>query len=52
MAADGWIELVSDGGPAAIVDGGALVTRASLLVGDAIARARGGEPVLRVLGDR
>jgi hypothetical protein len=52
MAADGWIELVSDGGPAAIVDGAALVTRASLLVGDAIARARGGEPVLRVLGDR
>jgi hypothetical protein len=46
---DGWVELVSNGARAYLgtVE---LVPRATLLVGDAIATTRGGEPVLRVHG--
>ncbi len=48
-SADGWVELVSTGAHAYLgtVE---LVPRATLLVGDAIATTRGGEPVLRVHG--
>ncbi|HEY8072996.1 MAG TPA: FHA domain-containing protein, partial [Labilithrix sp.] len=48
-SADGWVELVASGAHAYLgtVE---LVPRATLLVGDAIATTRGGEPVLRVHG--
>lgn len=49
-ASDGWVELVTDGAPAAYAGDVALAERATLLVGDALASARGGEAVLRVLG--
>jgi hypothetical protein len=48
--ADGWLELVTDDAPAAFIDGVVLVPRTTLLVGDAIASARGAEAVLKVLG--
>jgi tetratricopeptide (TPR) repeat protein len=44
--ADDWIELVTDGVGAYVGDV-ELVPRATLLVGDAVSSARGGEPVLR-----
>jgi hypothetical protein len=46
---DDWLELCCDG-TAAYFGDVALVERASLLVGDRIARVRGGEPVLEILG--
>ncbi len=48
VGADGWVELVSKAAHAyaGTVE---LVPRATLLVGDAFAKVRGGEPVLRVL---
>ncbi len=49
LAQDGWIELVS-GAPEAFARDVALVPRTTLLTGDAIGEARGGPPVLRVLG--
>jgi hypothetical protein len=50
QASDGWLELVTDDAPPALADGVQLVPRATLLVGDAVATARGEDPVLRVLG--
>ena len=50
VASDGWIELVTSGGPPAFVGGSEIAERATLLVGDAVALARTGEPVLRMLG--
>ena len=47
---DGWLELVTGAGPSAHAAGLLLVERVTLLAGDAIADARGAEPVLRVLG--
>jgi tetratricopeptide (TPR) repeat protein len=47
--ADGWVELVSKGANVYLGDV-ELVPRATLLVGDALSTARGGEPVLRVHG--
>jgi tetratricopeptide (TPR) repeat protein len=48
VGADGWIELESHGARVYIGDV-ELVPRASLLLGDAVALKRGGEPVLRVV---
>ncbi len=45
---DGWIELVPRTGRA-FVGGVELVPRATLLLGDTIATARGGEPALRIV---
>jgi hypothetical protein len=45
---DGWIELVANGTRAFLGDV-ELVSRATLLLGDAISTTRGGEPRLRVL---
>jgi hypothetical protein len=50
VATDGWLELVTDDAPTALMDGMSLVARVTLLVGDVIASERGGPPVLRVLG--
>jgi hypothetical protein len=50
VASDGWLELVTDDAPAALMDGMTLVARVTLLVGDVIASERGGPPVLRVVG--
>ncbi len=45
---DGWIEVVPNG--VHVYSGGVeLVPRATLLVGDALSTARGGEPLLRVI---
>jgi FHA domain len=49
--ADGWIELVPRGARAFTGDV-ELVSRATLLVGDAISTTRGGVPALRVVGTR
>jgi tetratricopeptide (TPR) repeat protein len=46
--ADGWIELVAEGARAYMGDV-ELVPRSTLLVGDAVATTRSGEPVLRVV---
>lgn len=51
QASDGWVELSSTDG-SAFIKGVSLVTRATLLVGDAINAARSGEAVLRVVGSR
>jgi hypothetical protein len=48
VGADGWIELESHGARVYVGDV-ELVPRASLLLGDAIALQRGGEPLLRVV---
>ena len=45
----GWLELVTGAGPSAHAAGLLLVDRVTLLAGDAIADARGADPVLRVL---
>jgi hypothetical protein len=45
---DGWVELTTDDDPPAFAGGMRLATRVSLLRGDAIARERGGVPVLRL----
>ena len=45
---DGWIELVTSGARA-FHGGVELVPRATLLVGDTISTARGGQPLLRVI---
>jgi hypothetical protein len=50
VASDGWLELVTDDAPTALMDGMTLVARVTLLVGDVFARERGGGPVLRVVG--
>ena len=47
---DGWVELVSHAHAPAFAGDVELVPRMTLLVGDAIAIARNGEPVLRVHG--
>ncbi len=49
-AADGWIELVSDGHPPAFRGDMAMPARTTLLVGDRISQARGGPAALQVLG--
>ncbi len=49
-SAAGWLELVTDDAPPAIASGIRFVSRATLLIGDAITDARGAEPILRVLG--
>jgi tetratricopeptide (TPR) repeat protein len=48
--ADGWVELISKGGSHAYLGEVELVGRATLLVGDALATSRGGEPVIRLHG--
>jgi hypothetical protein len=48
LASDGWVELLSANG-SAFIKGVSLVTRATLLVGDAISASRTGEVVLRVV---
>ncbi len=48
---DGWIELAASVERPAFVGDLALVPRATLLVGDLLSAARGGDPVVRVLGD-
>ena len=48
VGADGWIELESHGARVYVGDV-ELVPRASLLLGDAIALQRGGEPILRII---
>ncbi len=48
--ADGWIELVANGAPPYVGDVG-LGERTTLLVGDVLARERGGAEVLRIVGD-
>ncbi len=50
LAADGWIELVTDDAPPALAADMQLVPRTTLLVGDVIAAVRNGEAALRVLG--
>ena len=50
LAADGWVELVTDDAPPALAGDVQLVARTTLLVGDAIATTRHGDPALRVLG--
>jgi hypothetical protein len=47
---DGWVELVSSPEAPAYMAGNLLDPVATLLVGDAIGRERGGAPVLRVTG--
>jgi hypothetical protein len=49
VASDGWLELVTDDAPPALMDGMTLAARITLLVGDAITSERGGDPVLRVV---
>jgi hypothetical protein len=48
QAPDGWIELASYDAHPAFISGVQLVPRATLLVGDAIARERGGPVALRI----
>jgi hypothetical protein len=48
--ADGWVELVTDDAPAAFAGVLQLAPRVTLVAGDAIARERGGAPVLGVGG--
>jgi hypothetical protein len=50
LAPDGWVELVTEPTTPALIGGVQLVTRTTLLVGDAIATARNEEATLRVLG--
>lgn len=50
MGHDGWVELVSSGESPAYVGEIAWVPRATLLVGDALASVREGEPELKILG--
>ena len=48
QGSDGWLELVTEDAPPAFIGQVQLVARATLLVGDVIARERGGVAVLRV----
>jgi len=49
-ANDGWLELVTEDTPAAVLDGMTLGGRTTLLAGDAIATSRNSEPILRIPG--
>jgi hypothetical protein len=49
-ASDGWLELVTAERPPAIAANVLLVARVTLLAGDAFAKERGAEPVVRILG--
>jgi hypothetical protein len=50
LAGDEWTELVTNDDPPAFVGSMGLASRVTLLIGDAIAEARGGATVLRIVG--